>query len=184
MPNTSLKTDMLPSSLNNLKLLLSKNCEIEIKNYEREKESSNYNAALFDLGSKKAIFREAKITPKKIGLFVTLWKRNKYEVTTPFHETDSIDVIIIEVKELGRLGHFIFSKSILVKNGIISTSTTVGKRGFRIYPPWVLASNKQASQSQLWQSRYFFEQKRMTEDKKSYLRELIKFDSKNNFSML
>ena len=168
-----LKTDILHSNLNNLKLLFSKTCEIEIKNYQREKEGTNYNAALFDLGLTKAIFREAKITPKKIGLFVTLWKRNKNGVTTPFHEKDNIDIIIIEVKKLGRIGHFIFSKSILVEKAIISTTTTEGKRGFRIYPPWEIPSNKQATKSQLWQSRYFFEYKRMSEENNTYLRELI-----------
>ncbi|WP_246048589.1 MepB family protein [Leptospira sarikeiensis] len=162
----------IPLSLRKVNLLFSKNCNIEIENYQLEKESSDYNAALFDLNKKKVIFRLAKITPKKIGFFVTLWKRNISGVTIPFQSDDKIDLIIVEVRKLDRIGHFIFPKSILIEKGIIS-SRREGKRGFRIYPPWESALNKQATLSQLWQSQHFFEHKRITVDDALRLRKLI-----------
>ncbi|TGN00320.1 MepB protein [Leptospira dzoumogneensis] len=153
----------LPESLSKVNLLFSKNCNIEIKSYQLERESLDYNAALFNLDKKQAIFRLAKITPKKIGFFVTLWKRNKRGITVPFDKNDDIDLIIIEVRKLNRIGHFVFSKSLLIEKGII-TSKNEGKRGFRIYPPWESPSSKQAIVSQNWQSLYFFEHGKMDID--------------------
>ncbi|TGK10667.1 MepB protein [Leptospira selangorensis] len=162
----------LPTSLMKVNLLFSENCNIEIKNFRIEKESSDYNAAFFDLNKKQTVFRLAKITPKKIGLFVTLWKRDKKGITIPFHKNDDIDLIIIEVRKLNRIGHFVFNKSLLVENGII-TSKKEGKRGFRIYPPWETPSSRQAILSQSWQSRYFFEHKKMNMDDSARLRNFL-----------
>ncbi|WP_243402035.1 MepB family protein [Leptospira haakeii] len=163
---------VLPASLTKVNLLFSKNCNIEIKNFQIEKESSDYNAAFFELNKKQAIFRLAKITPKKIGLFVTLWKRDKKGVTIPFDKNDDIDLIIIEVRKSNRIGHFVFSKSLLIENGII-TSKKEGKRGFRIYPPWEAPSSKQAIVSQNWQSRYFFEYQKMNIEDSARLRNFL-----------
>ncbi|PKA14317.1 MepB family protein [Leptospira haakeii] len=166
------KSNTVPSSLSKVNLLFSKSCDLEIKNYQIEKESSAYKAWFFDVDKKKAAFRAAKITPKKVGLFVTLWKRNKRGATIPFDEKDNIDLIIIEVENSDRIGHFVFNKRILVEKGIIS-SKKEGKRGFRIYPPWELPPNKQATTTQFWQSDYFFEFNRMTTATNRYLQRLI-----------
>ena len=40
---------------------------------------------------------------------------------------------------------------------IISTSKKEGKRGFRVYPPWDTATNKQAVKTQQWQLDYYYE---------------------------
>ncbi|WP_244264620.1 MepB family protein [Leptospira licerasiae] len=141
-----------------------------------EKESSDYNAASLKLREKQIIFRSAKITPKKNGLFVTLWRRNKNGITIPFHERDQFDIVIIEVRNLRRIGHFVFRKDILIKNGIIS-SKKVGKRGFRIYPPWEIPSSKQAAVSQNWQLEHFFEEKKENVDDSLNLERIINFDS-------
>ncbi len=52
-------------------------------------------------------------------------------------------------------GQFIFPKSILLVKGILSDGEKDGKRGFRVYPPWDKAVNKQAKQTQQWQLQYF-----------------------------
>lgn len=162
----------LPIILNEVNRLFSKNCNIEIESYRIEKESSDYNATFFELNKKQTIFRLAKITPKKIGFFVTLWKRDKRGVTIPFHKNDAIDLIIIEVRKSNKIGHFVFSKSLLIEKGII-TSKKEGKRGFRIYPPWETPSSKQAITSQNWQSYHFFEHNKMNMDDSERLRNCL-----------
>lgn len=176
MQKKKLLSNALPLSLKEVNTLFSKNCNIEIEDYQIEKESSDYNAALFNLDEKKVIYRLAKITPKKIGMFVTLWKRNKSGITVPFHKTDNIDFVIVEVRKSDRIGHFVFNKKILVEKGIVSSSKE-GKRGFRIYPPWDSPTNNQATASQKWQSLYFFENKNVNRDDSLRLRKLINLQS-------
>ena len=43
----------------------------------------------------------------------------------------------------------------MIENGIISSDKKEGKRGFRVYPIWEIAINKQAIQTQKWQLNYF-----------------------------
>jgi hypothetical protein len=52
---------------------------------------------------------------------------------------------------------FIFPKSVLHQKGVLADDEKDGKRGFRVYPPWDIAENKQAKQTQEWQSKYFLE---------------------------
>lgn len=138
-------------------LELFKKCNLEISNFKIEKESSAYNACTFQLNNSKIIFRKAKITPTKIGQFVTLWKRNSEAVTVPFSISDQFDSVIIYVKKENTCGKFIFPKVILIEKGIISSDKKVGKRSFRVYPIWDKAENKQAIQTQKWQLNYFME---------------------------
>jgi hypothetical protein len=130
-------------------------CNFKISNFEVDKESKNYNACTFELNNLKIIFRKAKITPTKIGQFVTLWKRNKQKITEPFSVSDEFDFVIIYVKAEHNSGQFVFPKSVLIENGIISSDKKEGKRGFRVYPIWEIAINKQAIQTQKWQLNYF-----------------------------
>ena len=67
---------MHPILLETKNLLFDK-CKFDVSNIEIEKESSEYCAHRFEINNKKILFRQAKITPTKIGQFVTLWKRNK-----------------------------------------------------------------------------------------------------------
>ena len=53
------------------------------------------------------------------------------------------------------MGVFIFPKTVLHQNGILSDDKKDGKRGIRVYPPWDLTTNKQAQKTQLWQIDYF-----------------------------
>lgn len=100
-------------------------------------------------------FRKAKITPKKIGQFVTVWKRNAEGITTPFSLLDPFDFYIILTEASNQVGCFIFPKSILGEKGILTTPKQEGKRGFRVYPTWDAPTSKQAQKTQQWQENYF-----------------------------
>ena len=139
------------------KELLYDSCGFECSLPEKEKESAEYGAYLFQLNNKSIVFRVAKITPKKIGQFVTLWKRIGKGPIQPFDFTDAIDLIVISVRKDNRVGQFVFPKSILCEKGIISTTNKEGKRAIRVYPPWDEAINKQAQKTQQWQLDYFLE---------------------------
>jgi hypothetical protein len=137
-------------------LLFSK-LNFELKNIEQEKESSTYAACTFDLNGFKILYREAKITPTKIGLFVTIWKRNNDVVTKPFDVKDDIDFVIISCRVGNNFGLFVFPKKVLGEKKIFTQNSIGGKRGIRVYPPWSKTENKQAKQTQAWQVEYFLE---------------------------
>lgn len=129
--------------------------QICLDNLIINEESNAYSACSFSLDSKQVIYRKANITPKKIGQFVAIWKRNELGETTPYHDTDSLDALIITVETETQSGQFIFSRDILLKKGILSSSTKLGKRGIRVYPSWDIPTNKQALKTQEWQLKYF-----------------------------
>mgnify|MGYP005636548633 CR=1 FL=1 len=120
-----------------------------------EKESTEYGAGSFTLNDKKVLFRIAKITPTKIGQFVTVWKRNQQGITEPFADQDSIDFLIVCTKKEDKFGLFVFPKSILLQKSVFSKNEKGGKRGFRLYPSWDITTNKQAQKTQQWQLDYF-----------------------------
>jgi hypothetical protein len=122
-----------------------------------EAESAEYAAHTFNINGKSVIYREAKITPTKIGQFVTIWKRNAEGITEPFTVSDAFDFIIISTRNDDKIGQFIFPKSVLLQNGVISDEKKEGKRGIRVYPPWDVVTNKQAEKTQKWQTKYFVE---------------------------
>jgi len=130
---------------------------LNYSNFQPELESQEYAACNFQLNSKKVIFRLAKITPKKVGHFASIWKRNKKRVTQPFELSDDIDYFLIATRQQDYFGLFIFSKFVLHEHKILSDKTRDGKRGFRVYPPWDLTTNKQARKTQQWQIKYFLE---------------------------
>ncbi|RHX87423.1 MepB family protein [Leptospira stimsonii] len=137
-----------------------------------EKEGGEYGACRFELNNRKIVFRMAKITPTKAGQFVTLWKRRKDGPTEPYHIKDDVDYFIIAAIFRKHSGQFIFPKSVLHQLGILSGAKE-GKRGFRIYPPWDVSLNKQANQTQIWQSNYFLEKVADLEiDRKNFLNRL------------
>jgi hypothetical protein len=147
----------MDSNLNQIKTEVYDKCSLEISGFKKELEGTEYNACQFELNGMKIICRSSKITPKKVGQFVTFWKRNKKGITEPFKETDQIDFYVINVNSENNFGQFVFPKSVLIKKGIISTEIKDGKRGFRVYPKWDKAQNKQAVKTQKWQLNYFFE---------------------------
>jgi hypothetical protein len=131
--------------------------ELMCKNVTQELESQEYGALTFDLNQWHVKFRVAKITPRKVGQFVTLWKRIGKGPILPFDITDSVDFFIISVRQEENFGQIIFPQKILQEKGVISTQGKGGKRAIRVYPPWDQANNAQASKSQTWQLKYFFQ---------------------------
>jgi len=145
------------SNLNQIKTEVYDKCSLEISDFKTESESKEYDACQFELNEMKIICRSSKTTPKKVGQFVTFWKRNEKGITEPYSETDQIDFYVINAKVENNFGQFVFPKSELINRGIISTDRKDGKRGFRIYPKWDKAQNKQAEKTQKWQLNYFYE---------------------------
>lgn len=131
---------------------------IAFNSIEYEKEGKDYGAARFKINNKSIVFRKAKITPTKIGQFVTLWKRlENPSVIAPLDSLDNIDYLIVNVSFENEIGQFIFifDKKILIEKGIL-TSEKEGKRAFRLYPPWDKTTSKIAQLSQAWQKPYFY----------------------------
>ena len=137
--------------------LLFKPLGIETTTIVAEIVNENYFAHTFMLNKFKVAFRSAKITPKKIGQFVALWKRNVTGTSVPYSWSDSHDIYIIAARKDSNFGLFIFPKNLLLQNGILSNKFKEGKRGFRVYPIWEETTNKQAIQTQIWQTKYFID---------------------------
>ncbi|NRF37489.1 MepB family protein [Pedobacter foliorum] len=129
-------------------------CGFELRELKLE-EGKAYGACCFKLDGKTILFRVAKLTPKKTGQFVAIWKRNEQGITQPFEDTDEIDFMVISIRDADNFGQFIFPETALLKHGIISNGQREGKRGIRVYPPWDKVSNKQAETTQSWQAEYF-----------------------------
>ena len=130
-------------------------CKFVVTNPQLHPESQDYAACSFHLNSQLIEHRKAKITPKKTGQFVRIWKRNAIGITTPFELSDAFNFIIITTKSENNLGKFLLPKKILASKGILSQNGKMGKRGIRVYPPWDSPISKQALQTQRWQSAYF-----------------------------
>lgn len=129
-----------------------------ILNLKPDSECEDYLGYDFTLHNTNIKFRKAKITPKKIGQFVTLWKRNpQSKQTEPFTSEDPFDFYMIFTQHNNQLGFFFFPKSILSKNKILTSLSIDGKRGFRVYPNWDFPENKQAVKTQMWQKEFFID---------------------------
>jgi hypothetical protein len=151
-----MKENPLTSELLQVKELVYDNCNFEFSNLVVDSESEEYQACSFKLNSFQVIHRLSKITPTKIGQFVTIWKRNNKGITAPFDVSGNFDFIVITSKSDKNLGQFVFPKAVLLEKGIISNNNISGKRGIRVYPPWDIPTSKQAEKTQLWQTKYFY----------------------------
>jgi hypothetical protein len=130
-------------------------CGLMVSSFVQDREGKEYEACTFQLNALYIVARMAKITPKKMGQFVSLWKRKENGETTPYEEWDKVDLFVINVQEESHIGQFIFPKAVLMEKGIVSHCTKEGKRGFRVYPPWSGPTNKTALSTQKWQLEYF-----------------------------
>lgn len=121
-----------------------------------EAESIEYGACRFGINGHNIVFRVAKITPTKIGQFVTIWKRPIVggEIA-PLDISDGVTFVIISVSDEIHRGQFIFDRKILVAKDIMSHDGKGGKRGIRVYPPWTNPVAKAALKTQQWQLQYF-----------------------------
>ncbi|MBB3697223.1 MepB family protein [Flammeovirga yaeyamensis] len=155
------------TNFNNQDLIdLYNNLSLDISNITWEEESKDYHACRFKLNNQLIISRKAKITPKKVGQFVTFWKRDQGQPIRPFHEKDNLDFFVINVQNDKQLGQFVFPKSVLIQKAILSTGSKEGKRGFRVYPIWDTPISKTAEKTQTWQLKYFIKIDEQTCEKK------------------
>jgi hypothetical protein len=122
----------------------------------RELESSAYEACRFGLDHRTIVFRVAKITPTKIGQFVTLWKRpTANSEIAPFDSSDGIAFVVINVSDAKHRGQFVFDSKTLVAQGVMSQNGKGGKRAMRLYPPWTKPDSKVARKTQQWQLMHY-----------------------------
>lgn len=154
---------------------LYKACGLNICNFVAAEESQEYFAHTYQLENKNSLFRVSKQTPKKAGQFVTLWKRDSNGITCPYHETDSIDFVVINMVHEDKIGHFVFPKAALLENGIFSSLKKEGKRAMRIYSPWDTNLNAQAKRTQLWQTKYFLDITSPKISDENFIRKLYAF---------
>ncbi|MEQ9311582.1 MAG: MepB family protein [Cytophagales bacterium] len=143
-------------TLTQIKIKVYQPCTLGISGFRFENESKEYNPSQFKLNGIQIINRNAKITPKKVGQFVTFWKRSQNGPIEPFHENDPFKFFTVNVQTNNQLGQFVFPKSILIKKGIISTLQKEGKRAFRVYPSWDMPKSKLAERTQKWQLDFFY----------------------------
>uniref|UniRef100_A0AAU2VHB9 MepB family protein n=1 Tax=Streptomyces sp. NBC_00003 TaxID=2903608 RepID=A0AAU2VHB9_9ACTN len=120
-----------------------------------EAESAEYGAHEFTLDGLAVRFRVAKTTPTKAGQFVTVWRRSASGPIRPFDAEDAVDLFVVSTREGDRFGQFVFPQDVLRERGIVSTNGDGGKRAFRVYPPWVTTTSRQARGTQAWQVEHF-----------------------------
>jgi hypothetical protein len=137
--------------------LIFKASKFGIVNMTKDKECRDYFGCNFQLGSQHIKFRKAKLTPKKIGQFVTLWKRNYHGQTVPYDLDDDFNFHIILAEFAHQSGFFVFPKEILARMGILTSCDRDGKRGFRVYPEWDVPITSQGTKTKEWQQQYFIE---------------------------
>ena len=130
---------------------------MHISNAYKDEETGDYCGYNFQLGSFHIKYRKAKVTPKKIGQFVALWKRNPEGKTEPYHIDDNFDFYFVETEYQDNWGCFLFPKGILSEKRVLSVNGKEGKRGFRVYPIWDSPENKQAISTKSWQIVYFLD---------------------------
>ena len=131
--------------------------DLVLENIKIEVESEEYGASEFTINKSLIKFRVGKITPTKVGQFVTFWKRIGNGPIMPYDKDDPFEFLIVSVRADNKVGQFIFPKSVLLEKKIISCDGQGGKRAMRIYPSWDKTDNSQAKKTQGWQLKYFIE---------------------------
>ncbi|AXE22620.1 MepB domain containing protein [Streptomyces globosus] len=120
-----------------------------------EPESAEYAACAFTLDGRAVRFRAARTTPRKAGLFVTVWQRSGEGPIRPFDTADGVDLFVVAVRDAGGRGQFVFPTGVLCDRGVVSRGGSGGKRGLRVYPPWAQTTSRQACATQAWQTQHF-----------------------------
>jgi hypothetical protein len=126
---------------------------------QADSESRDYGAHTFHVNGLMAAFRIARTTPKKAGLFVTLWQRTKPDgggPIRPFDASDGVEVFVVGVSGDEGFGYFVFSQDTLIARGVVSTDFVGGKRAMRVYPPESAPTNRTAQATQRWQLESYF----------------------------
>ena len=154
----NLALDIIPTSFNLVLRKLFEPAEHAVENIEPEMESKEYGALKFTLNGQRVLYRQAKTTPKKIGQFVTIWKReHPNSEIAPIDLKDGVDWVIIATDEGANFGVFVFSAQLLAKKGVFSEEKKGGKRAIRVYAPWTTPTAAQAKRTKNWQTKYFLD---------------------------
>jgi hypothetical protein len=155
------KTEDSLNSVIHSDLLATKDLVYKLLNFHNsipqiEADNAEYGAYFFILQGQRVKFRVAKITPTKIGQFVTVWKRVGKQ-TQPYDVLDPFDLLVISTRRDEFFGQFVIPKSVLMQQGVLSEAGQGGKRALRVYPPWDETYSRQAQNTQAWQLLYFLE---------------------------
>ncbi|MFD0679313.1 MULTISPECIES: MepB family protein [unclassified Paenibacillus] len=150
-------SDTIHSDLLATRELVYKVCGFECSQPILEAQNAEYGAYLFNMNSMSIRFRAAKITPTKVGQFVTLWQRVGDGSTQPFDGSDPVDFFVISTRQGNNFGQFVFPKTVLFQQNIVSNNGEGGKRAIRVYPPWDKPKSSQALKTQRWQLEYFLD---------------------------
>ena len=160
--------------LQDLNTLVLRNLKSKISEITPDLECEEYFGFNFKINETQIKFRKSKLTPKKIGQFVTFWKRDSDGKTVPFDINDDFDFYIISIEEDENSGFFIFPKAVLEKENLISSENKTGKRGFRVYADWHFPNSKQAEKTKLWQTQYFIDYSDSDDSIINQFKEIIK----------
>ncbi|PGK33826.1 mep operon protein MepB [Bacillus anthracis] len=142
-------------TIRNLNNIVYKPNNLMITNLKEEKQNAEYAGCLFHLNNKTIRFRKSKVTPNKIGQFVSFWEKDENMRNRAFSYEAVPDLLVITCIADNKLGQFIFSKEILLKEKILRTPSQTGKMAMRIYPVWDTTDSNQAKKNQTWQLQYF-----------------------------
>ena len=165
---------ILIKELQDLNTLVLRNLKSKISEITPDLECEEYFGFNFKINETQIKFRKSKLTPKKIGQFVTFWKRDSDGKTVPFDINDDFDFYIISIEEDENSGFFIFPKAVLEKENLISSENKTGKRGFRVYADWHFPNSKQAEKTKLWQTQYFIDYSDSDDSIINQFKEIIK----------
>ncbi|WP_129111143.1 MepB family protein [Bacillus toyonensis] len=143
--------------IRNLNNIVYKPNNLMITNLKEERQNSEYAGTLFHLNNKTIRFRVSKITPNKIGQFVSFWEKNENMQNQAFSYDSASDLLVITCINDNKLGQFIFPKEILLEEKILKTQSQKGKMAMRVYPIWDNPVSNQAKKSQMWQLQYFID---------------------------
>lgn len=120
-----------------------------------EEQRGDYESGRVTIGSETWRIRTARVTPAKAGAFVAVWRRAPNGGTQPFSDSDGCDGLMVFVADASRFGVFTFTHAHLVELGVVQSSRSPGKRGFRLYPSWCTDLNEQATRTQRAQAAAF-----------------------------
>ncbi|PEK62997.1 mep operon protein MepB [Bacillus wiedmannii] len=143
------------NTIQNLNNIIYKPNNLLIANLKEEKQNAEYAGYLFHLNHNSIRFRVSKITPNKIGQFVSFWEKDDNMQNQAFSYEAAPDLLVITCIDDNKLGQFIFPKEILLKEKILKTQSQKGKMAMRVYPIWDTPVSNQAKKSQMWQLQYF-----------------------------
>lgn len=105
-------------------------CNLDCSDLIHEPHNADYGAYIFNLNALSIRFRVAKITPTKIGQFVTLWERIGDGPIQPYDISDPADLFVISTRNENHFGQFVFPKAVLGKQDILSNKGEGGKEHY------------------------------------------------------